>query len=188
MICRLVTFPSKAGPGSGSLQNGFQLPPSKTARLSASALSPAFWNVPPAKILPADAVMAETRPLEICEDDELIAVQPNPFQKAMRSALGTPPASVNSPPTMSTFGVATTTEEATRSSESPPAWFPVPRWSQPPGPVASAHVAIADAATTDRARTRRRRRVPVEPGRPIDGPFPFGNGRPRSIRPYASPS
>ena len=43
--------------------------------------------------------MAETRPLEICDVDELTAPQLLPFHVAMRSASGMPPASVNSPPT-----------------------------------------------------------------------------------------
>jgi hypothetical protein len=43
--------------------------------------------------------MAETPPLEICDVDELTAFQLLPFHVAMRSALGMPPASVNTPPT-----------------------------------------------------------------------------------------
>ena len=43
--------------------------------------------------------MSKTRPFEICDVDELTAPQLLPFQVAMRSALGMPPASVNSPPT-----------------------------------------------------------------------------------------
>ena len=43
--------------------------------------------------------MSETRPFEICDVDELTALQLLPFHVAMRSAAGMPPASVNSPPT-----------------------------------------------------------------------------------------
>jgi hypothetical protein len=43
--------------------------------------------------------MSATRPLEICDVDELTAPQLLPFHVAMRSAFWMPPASVYSPPT-----------------------------------------------------------------------------------------
>ena len=43
--------------------------------------------------------MAKTSPFAICSVVELTALQLLPFQIAMRSALGIPPASVNLPPT-----------------------------------------------------------------------------------------
>ena len=90
-------MPLNAAPGAE--QNGSQLVPSQTARKSASASPPAFWKVPPAYTLPPETTMSETRPLAICDVDELTAFQVLPFQVAMRSASAMPPASVNSPPT-----------------------------------------------------------------------------------------
>jgi hypothetical protein len=43
--------------------------------------------------------MSETSPFEICDVDELTALQLLPLQVAIRSALGMPPASVKPPPT-----------------------------------------------------------------------------------------
>jgi hypothetical protein len=43
--------------------------------------------------------MSKTLPFEICSVDELTALQLLPFHVAIRSASGTPPASVNPPPT-----------------------------------------------------------------------------------------
>ena len=97
MICSATTFPRNAGPV--EVQNGDQLEPSQTARKSAFALPPAFWNVPPAKTLPPEVAIAITMPFEICDVGELTALQLLPSQIAMRSALGLPPASVKLPPT-----------------------------------------------------------------------------------------
>jgi hypothetical protein len=57
-------------------------------------------KVPPAKTSPVAAsyAIALTAPLEIWEAGELTALQALPFQLAMRSAPGTPPAAVKVPP------------------------------------------------------------------------------------------
>jgi len=80
------------------LQNGSQLVPSQTVRLSAP-LFPASVDVPPAYTLPPATAMANTSPFPICSVDELTALQAPQFHFAMRSASAIPPASVSLPPT-----------------------------------------------------------------------------------------
>src|SRR4051812_38867456 len=85
--------------------------------------------------------MASTPPLRA---GALRACQAEPSQRAIEAAAWLP-ARVNTPPAKSASGAAARSASTRPSSEAADTSVPVPRWSQPPGPVAY-------AGATDQAR------------------------------------